>query len=83
MNKYSVPRIAFINKMDRTGADFYGAVEDIKNKLNGNPHPIYLPIGAEDQLKGLIDLVTMKAFVYDENDPQGVRVRHCRNPRRI
>lgn len=73
MNKYSVPRIAFINKMDRTGADFYGAVEDIKNKLNGNPHPIYLPIGAEDQLKGLIDLVTMKAFVYDENDPQGVR----------
>ena len=73
MNKYSVPRIAFINKMDRTGADFYGAVEDIKTKLNGNPHPIYLPIGAEDQLKGLIDLVTMKAFVYDENDPQGVR----------
>ena len=73
MNKFSVPRIAFINKMDRTGADFYGAVEDIKNKLNGNAHPIYLPIGAEDQLKGLIDLVTMKAFVYDENDPQGVR----------
>ena len=73
MNKYSVPRIAFINKMDRTGADFYGAVEDIKTKLNGNPHPIYLPIGSEDKLKGLIDLVTMKAFVYDENDPQGVK----------
>lgn len=73
MNKYSVPRIAFINKMDRTGADFYGAVEDIKTKLNGNPHPIYLPIGSEDKLKGLIDLVTMKAFVYDENDPQGIK----------
>ena len=73
MNKYSVPRIAFINKMDRTGADFYGAVEDIKTKLNGNPHPLFLPIGAEDQLKGLIDLVTMKAYVYDEADPQGMK----------
>ncbi len=73
MNKYSVPRIAFINKMDRTGADFYGAVEDIKTKLNGNPHPLFLPIGAEDQFKGLVDLVTMKAYLYDENDPQGVK----------
>ncbi len=73
MNKYSVPRIAFINKMDRTGADFYGAVEDIKTKLNGNPHPLFLPIGAEDQLKGLIDLVAMKAYVYDESDPQGMK----------
>ncbi len=73
MNKYNVPRIAFINKMDRTGADFYGAVEDIKTKLNGNPHPLFLPIGAEDKFKGLIDLVSMKAYVYDENDPQGVK----------
>ncbi len=73
MNKYSVPRIAFINKMDRTGADFYGAVEDIKTKLNGNPHPLFLPIGAEDKLRGLIDLVAMKAMVYDESDPMGVK----------
>ncbi len=73
MNKYNVPRIAFINKMDRTGADFYGAVEDIKTKLNGNPHPLFLPIGAEDKFKGLIDLVSMKAYMYDENDPQGVK----------
>ncbi len=73
MNKYSVPRIAFINKMDRTGADFYGAVNDIKTKLNGNPHPLFLPIGAEDKFKGLIDLVSMKAYVYDESDPQGVK----------
>lgn len=73
MNKYSVPRIAFINKMDRTGADFYGAVNDIKTKLNGNPHPLILPIGAEDKFIGLIDLVTMKAHYYDENDPQGVK----------
>ena len=73
MNKYNVPRIAFINKMDRTGADFYGAVEDIKTKLNGNPHPLFLPIGAEDKFKGLVDLITMKAYMYDENDPQGVK----------
>ena len=73
MNKYNVPRIAFINKMDRTGADFYGAVEDIKTKLNGNPHPLFLPIGAEDKFKGLIDLVSMKTYMYDENDPQGVK----------
>ena len=73
MNKYHVPRIAFINKMDRTGADFYGAVEDIKTKLNGNPHPLFLPIGAEDKFKGLVDLISMKAYVYDENDPQGVK----------
>ena len=73
MNKYSVPRIAFINKMDRTGADFYGAVNDIKTKLNGNPHPLFLPIGAEDKFKGLIDLVSMKAYIYDESDPQGVK----------
>lgn len=73
MNKYSVPRLAFINKMDRTGADFYGAVNDIKEKLNGNPHPLYLPIGAEANFKGLIDLIEMVAYVYDENDPQGMR----------
>ena len=59
MNKYSVPRIAFINKMDRTGADFYGAVEDIKTKLNGNPHPIYLPIGSEGTVTGVDDIGTI------------------------
>mgnify|MGYP000766012356 FL=1 len=73
MNKYSVPRLAFINKMDRTGADFYGAVNDIKEKLNGNPHPLYLPIGAEANFKGLVDLIQMVAYVYDENDPQGMK----------
>ncbi len=73
MNKYHVPRIAFINKMDRTGADFYGAVNDIKTKLNGNPHPLFLPIGSEDKFIGLVDLVKMKAFMYDESDPLGVK----------
>jgi len=73
MDKYKVPRIAFVNKMDRTGADFKAAVADIREKLGGNAHPIYLPIGAEGNFVGLIDLVKMKAYVYDEKDPLGVR----------
>ncbi|WOO43485.1 elongation factor G [Rubellicoccus peritrichatus] len=72
MDKYHVPRMAFINKMDRTGADFYSAVNSIKEKLGGNAHPIYLPIGAEDQLKGIVDLVCMRAAIYDPSDPSGV-----------
>lgn len=72
MNKYHVPRLAFINKMDRTGANFFSAVDDIRKKLGGNAHPIFLPIGAEDKFKGLIDLVKMKAYVYDETDPKGM-----------
>ncbi len=73
MNKYGVPRIAYINKMDRTGANFYGAVEGIRKRLGGNAHPLYLPIGAEDKFLGLIDLVKMKALVYDTTDVSGVR----------
>jgi elongation factor G len=71
--KYSVPRIAFVNKMDRTGADFFGAVDDMRNKLGANAHPLYLPIGQEENFKGLIDLVTMKASLFDETDPMGVK----------
>ncbi len=71
MDKYKVPRIAFINKMDRTGADFLNAVNDIREKLGGNAHPLYLPIGAEENLKGLIDLVGMKAMIYDADDATG------------
>ncbi|GHC08776.1 elongation factor G [Cerasicoccus arenae] len=73
MDKYHVPRIAFINKMDRTGADFFSAVASIREKLGGNAHPIYLPIGAEDQLRGLIDLARMKAAIYDQSDATGVQ----------
>lgn len=72
MDKYHVPRIAFVNKMDRTGADFYNAVRTIREKLGGNAHPIYLPIGKEDQLRGLVDLVTMRAAIYDMSDESGV-----------
>ena len=73
MDKYHVPRLAYINKMDRTGADFLGAVKDIREKLGGNAHPLFLNIGAEDQFKGLIDILEQKAYVYDESDPQGMR----------
>lgn len=73
MNKYSVPRICFINKMDRTGADFYAAIEDIRNKLGSNAHPLYLPIGSEENFNGLIDLIRMKAHIYGADDATGSR----------
>ena len=67
-NKYKVPRIAFINKMDRTGANFLRAVEQIRTRLKGNAVPLQLPIGAEDNFKGVIDLVKMKAINWNEAD---------------
>ena len=66
-DKYSVPRIAFVNKMDRTGADFFHVLEMIKNRLGSNPLPIVLPIGAGDIFTGIIDLITMKAILYNES----------------
>ncbi|MFN9743686.1 MAG: elongation factor G [Acidobacteriota bacterium] len=65
-DKYNVPRIAFINKMDRPGADFDHAVETIRTRLQANPVPIQMPIGAEDQFKGLIDLITMKSLLWKD-----------------
>jgi len=73
MDKYHVPRLAFINKMDRTGADFLAAVASMRDRLRANAHPLYLPIGAEDQFQGLIDLVAMQALLYDQTDPLGVK----------
>ena len=63
-NRYEVPRMVFVNKMDRTGADFFRVVEQIKTRLGANAVPIQLPIGAEDKFTGLIDLMTMKAEIY-------------------
>ena len=63
-NRYEVPRMVFVNKMDRTGADFFRVVEQIKTRLGGNAIPIQLPIGAEDKFVGLVDLMTMKAEIY-------------------
>lgn len=65
--KYNVPRIAFINKMDRFGADFYTVIKDIEEILGANAVPVVIPIGAEDQFKGIIDLVEMKAIYYDDD----------------
>ena len=66
-DKYGVPRIAFVNKMDRTGADFYNVLEMIKERLGANPLPIALPIGAGDIFTGIIDLISMKAILYNES----------------
>ena len=65
-NKYGVPRLAFVNKMDRTGANFYKVYDQMKSRLKANPVPIVIPIGAEDTFKGVIDLAKMKAIIWDE-----------------
>jgi len=65
-NKYGVPRIAFVNKMDRAGADFFNAVKEIKDKLGANPVPIQIPIGAEDTFKGVVDLIKNKAILWND-----------------
>jgi elongation factor G len=65
-NKYNVPRIAFMNKMDRMGADFYMCINSMVDRLGANPVPVQIPIGAEDQFRGPIDLISMKAFFYDD-----------------
>lgn len=65
-DRYGVPRIAFVNKMDRTGADFFEAVESMKDKLGANALPIHCPIGAESDFKGMVDLIHMKAYVFND-----------------
>lgn len=67
-NKYRVPRIAYVNKMDRTGANFLRVVAQMKERLNTNPVPLQLPVGAEDQFKGVIDLIKMKEIIWNESD---------------
>ena len=67
-NKYGVPRMGFVNKMDRSGANFLRVVEQVKERLGANPVPIQLPIGAEDEFKGVVDLVRMKAIYWNEAD---------------
>jgi elongation factor G len=66
-DKYRVPRIAFVNKMDRTGADFLNVVKMMKDRLSANPVPIQLPIGSEENFKGIIDLISMKAYIYTDD----------------
>ena len=71
-NKYGVPRLAFVNKMDRTGADFFRVYRQIKDRLKGNPVLLQVPIGAEEQFRGVVDLVKMKEIIWDD-ETQGVR----------
>ena len=71
-NKYKVPRLAFINKMDRQGAEFFKSYDHIKTRLKGNPVPIQIPVGAEEKFEGVIDLVVMKAIYWDEST-QGMK----------
>ncbi|MCR4941974.1 MAG: elongation factor G [Campylobacter sp.] len=66
-NKYHVPRMVYVNKMDRVGANFYRVEEQIKSRLKSNPVPIQIPIGAEDNFRGVVDLVKMKAYVWDDD----------------
>ena len=71
-NKYGVPRLAFVNKMDRTGANFFKVYEQLKTRLSANPVPVVVPIGAEENFKGVVDLIKMKAILWDEAS-QGIK----------
>lgn len=72
--KYSVPRIAFVNKMDRSGADFFYVLDMIKNRLDANPLPVQIPIGKEDKFEGIIDLISMRAIIY--KDEMGIKFEY-------
>src|SRR5687767_13613685 len=71
--KYHVPRIAFVNKMDRVGANFENAVNEMRTKLGAYAYPVTLPIGKEDQLKGIVDIVNQRAVIYDVDDEVGLK----------
>ena len=77
-DKYKVPRMAYVNKMDITGADFYACVEQMKERLNANAVPVQLPIGSEDNFKGIVDLIKMKAFIH--KDDLGKEIEECEIP---
>jgi elongation factor G len=78
-NKYKVPRLAFVNKMDRTGANFFKVVDQMKARLKANPVPIVIPIGAEDTFQGVVDLLKMKAIIWDEAS-QGMKFSYTDIP---
>ena len=77
-DKYSVPRMVYVNKMDITGADFMLCIDQLKNRLNANAVPIQLPIGAEDNFQGIVDLIKMKAFIH--KDDLGKEIEECEIP---
>ena len=79
-DKYGVPRLAFVNKMDRVGADFYGVVSQIKDKLGANPVPMQLPIGSEDNFSGIVDLIERRAIVWKEDETLGMKYEYTDIP---
>jgi elongation factor G len=79
-DKYKVPRIAFVNKMDRVGADFFSVVSQIRERLNANPMPIQIPIGAEVDFKGVVDLIENKAIVWHDDEQMGARYEYVPIP---
>lgn len=79
-DKYGVPRLAFVNKMDRVGADFFGVVNQIKERLGANPVPMQIPIGSEDNFIGLIDLIERKAIVWKEDKDMGMKYEYTEIP---
>ena len=81
-NKYSVPRMAFVNKMDRAGADFFRVVEQIKTRLGSKPVPLQVPIGAEDNFKGVVNLIDMKAIIWDE-ESRGMKFNEVEIPEEL
>ncbi len=80
--KYKVPRLAFVNKMDRTGANFFKVVEQMRTRLSANPVPIVIPIGAEDTFQGVVDLVKMKSIIWDEAS-QGMKFTYADIPENL
>ncbi len=78
-NKYNVPRLAFVNKMDRTGANFFKVYEQMRTRLRANPVPVVIPIGAEDTFKGVVDLIKMKSIIWDEAS-QGMKFEYGEIP---
>ena len=78
-NKYKVPRLAFVNKMDRTGANFFKVVEQMKLRLKASPVPMVIPIGAEENFTGVVDLIKMKAIIWDEAS-QGMKIEYREIP---
>ncbi|MCD4710496.1 MAG: elongation factor G [Bacteroidales bacterium] len=79
-DKYKVPRLAFINKMDRVGSDYFRVAQEIADKLGSNPVPMQIPIGSEENFKGIVDLIERKAIVWKEDEEMGMKYEYCEIP---
>ncbi|PID93025.1 MAG: elongation factor G [Bacteroidetes bacterium] len=82
-DKYKVPRLAFINKMDRVGADFFSVVQEMTDKLGANPVPMQIPFGAEDDFKGIVDLIERRAIIWKEDEQLGMKYEYCEIPEEL